>query len=60
MDSKGTGKEKAMRIKNINTKEWYDIPGHNQYQINYFAEFRKKLKNGKCIRTSKKAKGNNA
>lgn len=60
MDSKGTGKEKAMRIKNINTKEWYDIPGHNQYQINYFAEVRKKLKNGKFKKMHpyvKKSKG---
>ena len=37
-----------MRIKNVNPKGWYDIPGYDGiYQINYWADIRKKLGNGK-------------
>ena len=37
-----------MRIKNLNPKGWYDIPGYDGiYQINYWADIRKKLGNGK-------------
>ena len=37
-----------MRIKNVDPKGWYDIPGYDGiYQINYWADIRKKLKNGK-------------
>lgn len=38
----------SMRIKNVNPKGWYDIPGYDGiYQINYWADIRKKLGNGK-------------
>lgn len=36
----------SMRIKNVNPKGWYDIPGYDGiYQINYWADIRKKLGN---------------
>ena len=44
----------SMRIKNVNPKGWYDIPGYDGiYQINYWADVRKKLKDGKykCIKS---------
>lgn len=38
----------SMRIKNVDPKGWYDIPGYDGiYQINYWADIRKKLGNGK-------------
>ena len=40
-----------MRIKNVDPKGWYDIPGYDGiYQINYWADIRKKLGNGKLKR----------
>ena len=38
----------SMRIKNVEPKGWYDIPDYDGvYQINYWADIRKKLGNGK-------------
>ena len=38
-----------MRIKQINPNAWYDIPGYDgKYQINYFGNVRRALKNGRC------------
>lgn len=37
-----------MRIKQIRTDMWYDIPGYDgKYQINYFGQVRRVYKNGK-------------
>ena len=37
-----------MRIKQINPNAWYDIPGYGgKYQINYFGNIRRALKNGR-------------
>ena len=34
----------SMRIKNVNPKGWYDIPGYDGiYQINYWADIHKEL-----------------
>ena len=36
-----------MRIKNVDPKGWYDIPGYDGlYQINYWGNVRKRLKRG--------------
>lgn len=36
-----------MRIKNVDPKGWYDIPGYDGlYQINYWGNVRKRLKYG--------------
>lgn len=36
-----------MRIKQINPRGWYDIPGYDgKYQINYFGNVRRALKRG--------------
>lgn len=36
-----------MRIKQINPRGWYDIPGYDgKYQINYFGNVRRALKHG--------------
>ena len=36
-----------MRIKQINPRGWYDIPGYDgKYQINYFGNIRRALKRG--------------
>lgn len=37
----------SMRIKNVDPKGWYDIPGYDGlYQINYWGNVRKRLKRG--------------
>lgn len=37
-----------MRIAQVKADAWYDIPGYDgKYQINYFGEIRRALKNGK-------------
>jgi hypothetical protein len=37
-----------MRIKNIVPTKWYDIPGYDgKYQINYYGQIRRALKNGR-------------
>ena len=49
-----------MRIKNVNPKGWYDIPGYDGiYQINYWADIRKKLGNGKYKHLKPYVKKNN-
>lgn len=50
----------SMRIKNVNPKGWYDIPGYDGiYQINYWADIRKKLGNGKYKHLKSYVKKNN-
>lgn len=37
-----------MRIDQIKIDEWYDIPGYGgKYQINYYGNIRRALKNGR-------------
>lgn len=37
-----------MRIEKINPEEWYDIPGYDgKYQINFYGDVRRALKNGR-------------
>lgn len=49
-----------MRIKNVDPKGWYDIPGYDGiYQINYWADIRKKLGNGKYKHLKPYVKKNN-
>lgn len=50
----------SMRIKNVDPKGWYDIPGYDGiYQINYWADIRKKLGNGKYKHLKPYVKKNN-
>lgn len=50
----------SMRIKNVDPKGWYDIPGYDGiYQINYWADIRKKLGNGKYKHLKSYVKKNN-
>lgn len=50
----------SMRIKNVDPKCWYDIPGYDGiYQINYWADIRKKLGNGKYKHLKPYVKKNN-
>lgn len=49
-----------MRIKNVDPKGWYDIPGYDGiYQINYWADIRKKIGNGKYKHLKPYVKKNN-
>lgn len=49
-----------MRIKNVDPKGWYDIPGYDGiYQINYWADIRKKLGNGEYKHLKSYVKKNN-
>lgn len=48
LNAEDFGRREIMRISKIDPKTYYDIPGYNgKYQINYYGNLRRTLKNGR-------------